>query len=125
MLRFRLLSTLSAIILFSCGKELPKLQGFDRDKFVADAHGCEGNRSKMISLLEVEKDKLLALDEMQIVEALGKPDENELYKRNEKFYYYDLTPSSDFCNTSPTDTTARRLVIRFNAMGLAKEIDIE
>jgi len=125
MLRSRLLSVILFMFLISCGKKLPELQGFDRAEFVSDTHGCEGKRLKMITLLDTEKGKLLALDEMQIVNVLGKPDENELYKRNQKFYYYDLTPSPEFCKGTQTDTTSRRLVIRFNAMGLAKEVDIE
>lgn len=60
---------------------------------------------------------------MQIVELLGRPDRNELYKRNQKFYYYYLTPAPECANYNANSST--RLAIRFNAMGLAKEIMIE
>jgi outer membrane protein assembly factor BamE (lipoprotein component of BamABCDE complex) len=60
---------------------------------------------------------------MQIVELLGRPDRNELYKRNQKFYYFNLKPAPDCPNYNPEDNA--RLAIRFNAMGLAKEVMIE
>jgi hypothetical protein len=77
----------------------------------------------MINALQTEKDKLLSLNEMQIVDLLGRADQNELLKRNQKFFSYFLTPGPD-CNNQE-DTTSIRLVIRFNAMGLAKEVTIE
>ncbi len=77
----------------------------------------------MQEAMVAQQDKLLALEELQIVELLGKPDQNELYKRNQKFFYYYLQPSRE-CN--PGDTLSpKRLSIRFNAMGLAKEVAIE
>ena len=70
-----------------------------------------------------QKDKLLALSELDVVHVLGKPDEEELYKRNQKFYYYYLEPSQE-CDGASNEKSLR-LVIRFNAMGLAKEIVVE
>jgi outer membrane protein assembly factor BamE (lipoprotein component of BamABCDE complex) len=73
--------------------------------------------------MESQSKKLLALSEQEVIALLGKPDENELYKRNQKFYYYFVQPS-------PTCTNAviqnpKKLVIRFNAVGLAKEVGFE
>lgn len=110
------------ILLASCGKDPIVLDGFDDQKWREDRLACKGVREKLSALLLDQKEKLLAHNEMEIVEVLGKPDENELYKRNEKFYYYYVQPSSRCGNSS---TTPKRLIIRFNAMGLAKEILIE
>ena len=77
----------------------------------------------MKDALVSQKDKLLALSELDIVDLLGKPDEQELYKRNQKFYYYFIEPSPE-CSL-PSEGASLRLVIRFNAMGLAKEIVTE
>jgi len=77
----------------------------------------------MITALESEKDKLLALTEMEIIDILGRPDQNELSKRNQKFYYYYINPGPACKATS--DAPAKKLSIRFNAMGLAKEVAIE
>lgn len=70
----------------------------------------------------VQQDALLGSDEMEIVSILGKPDEQELYKRNQKFLYYYIDPAKA-CGDSTT--SSRRLVVRFNAVGLAKELTIE
>jgi hypothetical protein len=121
--RFRTLSFyLLFIVVFSCGKQTPELEGFDKKSWDLDKNACSGKRAQMMVSISKEKDKLLALNEMQIVDVLGRPDQNELYKRNQKFFYYFLQPSRD-CGTG--DSTSSRLVIRFNAMGLAKEISIE
>ena len=73
--------------------------------------------------MDREKEKLLGLTEQQIITLLSRPDQNELYKRNQKFYYYYLEPSQQ-C-VAATAGHAMQLVIRFNAMGVAKEVSIE
>jgi outer membrane protein assembly factor BamE (lipoprotein component of BamABCDE complex) len=78
----------------------------------------------MSSAIEMQSKKLLALSEQEIVTLLGKPDENELYKRNQKFYYYFLEPSKQ-CSDTLGENDPQKLVIRFNAIGLAKEVSIE
>ena len=45
----------------------------------------------------------------QIISMLGKPDENELYKRNQKFYYYFIQ-SSKICSP-PISDNPKKLVI--------------
>src|SRR5687768_15502718 len=106
---------LVSVVIISCGKNVPELKGIDLARWASDKNACAGERIKMIPSLQQEKDKLLALNELQVVEILGRPDQNELYKRNQKFYYYFLQPSSG-CSPGGNDS-ALRLVIRFNAMG--------
>ncbi len=122
---FKWLSALAlTVVLFSCGKTLPTLDGVDLKTWKEDRNGCSGVRSKMIEPLKYQKNSILALDEMQVVKLLGKPDRNELYKRNQKFFLYYLEPAEQ-CSTVQTITPALKLVVRFNAMGLAKEIAVE
>ncbi len=59
---------------------------------------------------------------MDIISILGKPDQNELYKRNQKFYYYFISPGPA-CKTP--DSTAYKMILRFNAMGYAQLVSIE
>jgi hypothetical protein len=124
MLKSKSLSLLlvSFIILVSCGKDLPTLNGIDAETWKNDKNGCEGKRFAMTNAIRVEKDKLLALDEQALIKVLGRPDRNELFKRNQKFFYYFLQPAAEckLGNEKPL-----KLVVRFNAMGLAKEIVIE
>lgn len=112
------------LIAFSCGKPLPVLEGFQSYAWKEDRDGCSGKRTSMGENLKKEKQKLLALSEMDIVEILGRPDQNELLRRNQKFYTYFIEPSVN-CKENPGTQKAKRLVVRFNAMGLAKEVTIE
>ena len=125
MVRFRWFSAvvLCTCLVAGCGKSLPTLEGFDKEAWITDPNGCLQKRKVMSERIRSEKDKLLALDEMKIVALLGKPDANQLYKRNQKFYHYYIDPAPS-C-TGGTGNAALKLVVRFNAMGLAKEVYLE
>lgn len=121
---FRWLSViLILLVLTGCGKPLPTLDNLDLEQWEKDKNACGSYRKDNIETLLAQKEKLLALKEMQIVNLIGRPDRNELYKRNQKFFYYYLKPAPE-CATYNVDDNAR-LAIRFNAMGLAKEIMVE
>jgi hypothetical protein len=123
MVVFRWLSLLLLVSLVTgCGKPLPTLEGFDKEAWITDPKGCLGKRKAMTERVRSEKEKLLALDEMKIVALLGKPDVNQLYKRNQKFYHYYIDDSSQCGGVGGTSS---KLVIRFNAMGLATEASLE
>ncbi len=109
-------------VVFACGKELPELEGIDLARWADDHNACAAYRTSVADEIRRQKDELLALDELDVNQLLGKPDRHELYRRSQKFYYYFLDPGAD-CPT-PADS-ARRLVLRFNAMGLVKEVLIE
>jgi hypothetical protein len=100
---------------------LPTLEGIDRKEWVADSRGCSGGRLKMLDTLTSQQKELLALTETEVIELLGPPDANELYKRNQKFYYYAISPSAGCDGRSDR---SYRLMIRFNAMGLANDVAI-
>lgn len=117
-----LVNTLVILFIFGCGRSLPALT-IDLKQWAQDRNGCQGLRAKMKSTIEREKEKLLGLTEQQVLTLLSRPDQNELYKRNQKFYYYYLEPSQH-C-TPAASVHAIQLVVRFNAMGVAKEISIE
>jgi hypothetical protein len=119
----RWLSIFFVLVFFSCDKPLPTLEGIDLDSWQEDKNACNKDRAPMREAIDREKEKLLSLDQMQIVALLGRPDQNELLKRNQKFFYYFLDPAP--ACPSARDSTAEKLVIRFNAMGLAKEVSIE
>ena len=117
------LGIISLLFLFSCGKSLPSFEDIDLQAWKDDKQACQGTRSSMMKAMEGQSKKLLALSEQEVIALLGKPDENELYKRNQKFYYYFVQPSAT-CTNAVTQNP-KKLVIRFNAMGLAKEVSIE
>lgn len=109
---------LSLVVLIACGKSSPELENFDTVTWKNDRNGCEGKRSGMIASMQAQTNKLLSLKEMQVVQLLGRPDGNELYERNQKFYYYHFTPGKA-CAVSDSSTT--QLVLRFSAMGVVTE----
>ena len=109
------------LFLLSCGKPLPTFENLDIATWKADKAGCHQVRWKSMNALLRQKDKLKGLSQDDIVEVLGKPDQNELYKRNQKFFYYLLSPGK----ACGSDSTAHRLSLRFNAMGFAKEVLVE
>ncbi|MBX2898774.1 MAG: outer membrane protein assembly factor BamE [Cyclobacteriaceae bacterium] len=111
-----------SVVLLSCGKPLPDLAPINLDQWKADKNGCRRVREQNVSFLIDQLDKLKGLSEKDIIELLGRPDRNELYKRNQKFYYYDVDPGKA-CDGSLVEN--QQLVLRFNAMGLAKEVTIE
>jgi hypothetical protein len=114
--------SLSFLLLLSCGKALPDFHNIDLVKWKEDKNGCIGDRSRTIESLGQQKDKLKALSEMEIVSLLGRPDRNELYKRNQKYFHYFLE-AGVVCGIE--NNAPKKLSIRFNAVGLAKEVIIE
>lgn len=114
-------ASLLFFILASCGKPLPSIEKIDLEKWKNDKWGCLKDRSKALPELVNQKEKLKGLSQDDIVKLLGRPDTNELYKRNQKFFYYYLTPGEK-CGR---DTVTQRLSLRFNAMGFAKEVLVE
>jgi outer membrane protein assembly factor BamE (lipoprotein component of BamABCDE complex) len=109
------------LTVFACNKPLPRLETLDMKAWQEDTDGCSGYRANQQMALQNELAKLKGLSQMQIVNVLGKPDQNELYKRNQKFFYYWLS-GSPVCADKQA---AKRLSVRFNAMGYAKEVLIE
>ncbi len=117
-----LLSAVFLPFLWGCSSPQTNIEGVNWEVWKNDRGACNNRRAQFHESLAAQKDKLKALSEMEIVRLLGKPDQNELYKRNQKFYYYFLTPGPD---CAQPDSAARQLIVRFNAIGLAKEISIE
>jgi hypothetical protein len=111
-----------SVVIVSCGKPLPDLQNIDLNLWKEDKGGCKNLRSAELNDLNSNLENLKALSEKDIIELLGRPDRNELYKRNQKFYYYDLEPGK---SCSDSIKVNQQLVLRFNAMGRAKEVTVE
>lgn len=111
-----------SLVLVSCGKQLPDLAPIDVAQWRTDKGGCGNIRWSSIQQLTEQLEELKALSEGDVVTLLGRPDRNELYKRNQKFYYYDIEPGKACSDSIKTN---QQLILRFNAMGLAKEVTIE
>jgi hypothetical protein len=106
------------LLALACSRPTPELKDFDAAAWKADRQGCTGQREAQLASLLQQREQLKALTELQIVEVLGRPNRNELYKRNQKFFRYHVRGCSAVA-------PARQLTIRFNAMGRAKEVAAE
>ncbi|MBR08258.1 MAG: hypothetical protein CMP48_11370 [Rickettsiales bacterium] len=106
------------ILLTGC-YSLPNIPGFNQDIWQVPITYCDQDKMDLANILVEHKDQLLGEGQTQIKKLLGQPDEHELYKRTEKFFYYNLTPG-DTCDIE----TPRRLSIRFDALDRAKEVMI-
>ncbi len=109
-------------LLTGCSPDAPTLNGFDRAAWTADKNGCAGKRINLADTLSAQREALLAQPEAGIISTIGKPDLIELYKRNQKLYHYFLAGGP---GCSDSVQVPSQLVIRFNAMGRAKEILLE
>lgn len=93
---------------------------FDSEAWKKDKKGCDGRRLHIYKELIGQKTELMGLGSNKIHKILGKPDINELYKRNQKFFVYYVEPAGE-CNEEVIEGNLF-LIIRFNALGLANEI---
>ena len=109
------------LIVTYCGKPLPDLAPINLNTWKEDKGGCNGKRVSFVEELQHQKDELKGLSEKDIIQLLGRPDHNELYTRNQKFYYYDIEPGKSCLDQA----SGKQLIIRFTAMGYAKEVSIE
>lgn len=110
------------LILCSCGNDHTTLGTIDLVQWKSDRNACGGLRTRSVEELQQHKNELLGLSESEVIALLGKPDQNELYKRNQKFYYYFLEPAPSCASAAGNP---KRLMVRFNAVGLAKEVSIQ
>ena len=110
-------------IALSCMTELPQLADIDIEEWSSDRNACQGYRQSVVKALDAQRSKLLALSANEITAILGKPDQIELYKRNQKLFFYNLNPGPT-CGTKNENSRTLRLMIRLNAMERAKEIII-
>ncbi|MDX1628376.1 MAG: hypothetical protein R3345_06735 [Fulvivirga sp.] len=107
------------ILLFSCSSPSKDVKEFDEAAWQSDENGCDNVRLQMLDQLIAAKDQLKGLNQNEIQALLGKPDRHELYKRNQKFFYYQISPGKD-CPQPQEENIY--LSIRFNATGLSKEV---
>lgn len=110
------------LLIFSCGKGIPEIEGFNDYIWKNDRFGCMGKRAEMAGSLMEAKEQILGLQEREVLRLLGKADEQEIYSRNQKFLIYLLEPSAKCSAPEDTKATATALYLRLNAIGVANEM---
>lgn len=109
------------IFSFSCTKKI-EIGDFDSERWIADRQGCNGDRVEMIDDVIKIKENLLGLYQKSVIKVLGKPEGEELYERSQTYWWYYLDPSGECANASENP---RKLTIRYTALGIANQVDIE
>jgi hypothetical protein len=121
---FNLSIFLLLVILGSCSKSID-LEGFDVKGWIEDKGGCKGQRKELTEELIRIKKKFKGHTSEDVVATLGKPDREDLYSRNQKFYYYFLEPGIHCESGNMKKSEANYVAFRLSAMNRVTEVNFE
>lgn len=110
---------LGVMLLSACQKTEVKLANFDKNLWQSDSKGCKNTRLQMLISLEKQKEKLLGLSQEKVTEILGKPDRQDLQKRNAKRFVYYVSEGLQ-CGKGTNEGIA--LILQFGALNYVSEI---
>ena len=104
-------------------KKAPEIKGMNYSLWKNDKYGCKSDRENLVDLIISNRDKFLKYNQNQIINILGKPENQTLYERGQKFFYYYIKyhPECDKKNALPEEEQIK-LEIRFDALNRSKEI---
>ena len=105
----------------ACQQTKLHIPEFDAKGWKLDPYGCKNHRLKLVKKLISKKRYLLNRDDAEIVEFLGKPERTELYTKNQKFYFYYISPGAN-CEKGDS-TTGKQFYIRLSALGKVTDIN--
>lgn len=120
MLKQNIIIAIIILLFCRCGKNV-SLEGFEEQNWKEDKLGCSGDRDEMVPVIIDQKEKILGLPESKVLQTLGRPDFQELSKRNQKFYFYYLLPGPQ-CKNGLSGAKEQTLQIKLNSVGYASEI---
>lgn len=108
------------VFLISCQEE-KKFPNFQAEAWRQDKLGCLGTRQMLAQDFDSIRRDLNGLSQNQLLDILGRPDFQVLYKRNQKFYIYYLEPGNQ-CQGKPESSQARTVAIRLSALEKVTEV---
>ena len=100
----------------------PDIDGFDSKKWKGDKYCCADQRAEMGQVLIANKEVLLGMNENAVLGYLGRPDENELYTRDQKFYTYYTEPSYHCEDLGIEKGASDHLMLKFNSIGKVNDV---
>ena len=118
------LYVLIAFFIFSCNSNHPKIEGLDYTVWKYDQGGCNGDREKMVSLVNENKEQFLYFNQNKIISMFGKPENQTLFTRSQTIYFYHVKNSS-LCEETEDNADNSKTVmlqIRFDALYRSKEL---
>ncbi|MCG8475531.1 MAG: hypothetical protein MI784_08665 [Cytophagales bacterium] len=119
----KLIPSFIALCVFISCQKTPRINGFDSQKWRTDKNACLGYRISHYRLLIEQRDQLKGLSTTQIHKLLGLPNKNQLYDRDQKYYYYSTSPNKK-CGSHYAKTPETYLRLRFNSIGYVNELTI-
>ncbi|MCU0446598.1 MAG: hypothetical protein MUE85_16955 [Microscillaceae bacterium] len=122
--RLKILVVIVGLASLMACKEAPKLDNFDKTEWVKDRQACLNLRSKYLASLESQKLKLKGLGQNQVMQLLGKPDIQELYNRNQRFYIYFYEKGAQ-CEGKADIINGKVIKIRISALDAVTEVLIQ
>ncbi|GHB69462.1 hypothetical protein [Persicitalea jodogahamensis] len=108
-------------LMAGCSSAPERLGQLDLVKWRQDRSACNGIRPTLVKGFKIEQANLMGKFADEVGEMLGKPDIHQLGSRNQKFYVYFLEKGSQ-CEDITKSSTALKVILRFNAVGLLSEI---
>jgi|TARA_R110002124_G_scaffold211030_2_gene377400 hypothetical protein len=120
-LKFNPILLLLSLVVLGCGKPADKIGDLDLKKWRTDRGACNGERTKLIHQFKEAENLLKGKQIDEVGALLGRPDIHQLGGRNTKFYLYYLEKGSQ-CDNMTEQSTASKVILKFNAIGLLSEI---
>ena len=101
-------------LLTSCYRA-PEVPGFDAEKWKASIENCDNYRYESYQILIDNFELIKGATQNEIQLLLGAETQHDLYLRNQKFFFYDLS-------CPEVKGATERLRIRFDALGHVREV---
>lgn len=108
-------------LLSACSDAPEKIGNLDLKKWRGDRGGCNDARKALEGDLKAVEKELKGKFADGVGELLGRPDIQQLGERNTKFYVYFLEKGPQ-CENMQARSEARKVILKFNAVGLLSEI---
>ncbi len=117
------ISLISLFFLFSCSTSLPEIEGMDYEAWVTDKYGCSGKRIELVSLIDLNSEKFLRYNQNEMIDILGRPENQTLFTRSQTIFYYYIRHNPN-CTSQETmqEDDQIKLEIRFDALNRSKSL---
>ena len=111
------------LLICSCTTKSPKIDGLDYNGWILDKYGCTGKRLEMVSLIDSNKKKFLRFNQNQIIDILGRPENQTLFTRSQTIFYYYIQHNFA-CEDQEVkqEDEQIKLEIRFDALNRSKSL---
>src|SRR5690606_680922 len=81
-------------MLASCSAPV-KVEGFDRNSWIADTNACHQIRPTLVNTLLENKDEFMNKKDEQLMRFIGKPDKSLFFARGKKTFIYQVDPGTN------------------------------